>query len=151
MLRDGTCAYLWTDDARYRPNPLRAGRGSGAAGPAGRGAARRTFSRGGQLPGAATCRWRLACCAAWRHRRSPFGRLVLVSGPEALFADRAVEALLQQMRSEAPDVEVSEIEAARLDSGKLAEITSPSLFSSQRAAVITELENLAPRSSMSIW
>jgi DNA polymerase-3 subunit delta len=48
------------------------------------------------------------------------------------------------MRSEAPDVEVSEIEAARLDPGKLAEITSPSLFSSRRAAVITELEDLAP-------
>ena len=76
--------------------------------------------------------------------RSPFGRLVLVSGPEALFADRAVEALRQQMRSEVPGVEVSEIEAARLDSGKLVEITGPSLFSSQRAAVITELENLPP-------
>ena len=76
--------------------------------------------------------------------RSAFGRLVLISGPEALFADRAVEALCLQMRSEAPDVEVSEIEAARLDSGKLAEITSPSLFSSHRAAVITELEDLAP-------
>jgi DNA polymerase III subunit delta len=76
--------------------------------------------------------------------RSPFGRLVLISGPEALLADRAVEALCHQMRSEAPDVEVSEIEAARLDPGKLAEITSPSLFSSRRAAVITELEDLAP-------
>jgi DNA polymerase III subunit delta len=76
--------------------------------------------------------------------RSPFGRLILVSGPEALFADRAVEALCHQMRSEAPDVEVSEIEAARLDPGKLAEITGPSLFSSRRAAVITELEDLAP-------
>src|SRR5215204_7215668 len=75
--------------------------------------------------------------------KSPFGRLILISGPEALFADRAVEALRQQMRSEAPDVEVSEIEAARLDSGKLAEITSPSLFSSRRAAVITELEDLS--------
>ena len=49
--------------------------------------------------------------------RSPFGRLILVSGPEALFADRAVEALCHQMRSEAPDVEVSEIEAGRLDTG----------------------------------
>jgi DNA polymerase III subunit delta len=76
--------------------------------------------------------------------KSPFGRLILISGPEALFADRAVEALCHQMRSEWPDVEVSEIEAARLDPGKLAEITSPSLFSSRRAAVITELEDLAP-------
>jgi DNA polymerase III subunit delta len=84
----------------------------------------------------------MLCCVA--AARSPFGRLVLVSGPEGLFADRAVAALQQQMRSEAPDVEVSEIEAARLDAGKLAEVTSPSLFASRRAAVITELENLAP-------
>ena len=55
----------------------------------------------------------MLCCVA--AARSPFGRLVLVSGPEALFADRAVAALLLQMRSEAPDVEISEIEAARLD------------------------------------
>jgi DNA polymerase III subunit delta len=84
----------------------------------------------------------MLCCVA--AARSPFGRLVLLSGPEALFADRAVAALEQQMRSEAPDVEVSEIEASRLDAGKLAELTSPSLFASRRAVVITELENLAP-------
>jgi DNA polymerase-3 subunit delta len=84
----------------------------------------------------------MLCCVA--ASRSPFGRLVLISGPEALFADRAVDALRQQMRSEAPDVDVSEIEAARLDSGKLAEIISPSLFSSRRAVVIAELEDLAP-------
>jgi hypothetical protein len=41
-------------------------------------------------------------------------------------------------------VEISEIEAARLDAGKLAEITSPSLFSSRRAAVVNDLETLAP-------
>ncbi|HKN43623.1 MAG TPA: DNA polymerase III subunit delta, partial [Propionibacteriaceae bacterium] len=48
------------------------------------------------------------------------------------------------MRSETPDVEISEIEAPRLDQGKLVEITSPSLFSSRRAVVIHELENLPP-------
>ena len=74
--------------------------------------------------------------------KSPFGRLVLVNGPEALLADRAVDGLCRRMRSESPGVEISEIEAARLDAGKLAEITSPSLFSSRRAAVISDLENL---------
>ena len=48
------------------------------------------------------------------------------------------------MRSEAPEVEISEIEAARLDRGTLVEITGPSLFSSRRAAVIYELENVNP-------
>ena len=49
----------------------------------------------------------MLCCVV--ASKSPFGRLVLVSGPESLFADRAVGALSQQMRSETPDVEISEI------------------------------------------
>jgi DNA polymerase III subunit delta len=84
----------------------------------------------------------MLCCVV--AAKSPFGRLALVSGPESLLADRAVASLLKSMRSESPDVEISEIEAAGLDRGKLAEITSPSLFSSRRAAVINDLENLAP-------
>lgn len=77
-------------------------------------------------------------------RGSPFGRVVLVSGPESLLADRAVEALLSQVRREAPEVEVNEIEAVRLDGSRLAEITSASLFSARRAAVLTDLANLDP-------
>jgi DNA polymerase-3 subunit delta len=83
----------------------------------------------------------LSCVVA---AKSPFGRLVLVSGQEPLLTERAVASLLQSMRSESPDVEISEIEAVRLDARRLAEITSPSLFSSRRAAVINDLENLAP-------
>jgi DNA polymerase-3 subunit delta len=82
----------------------------------------------------------MLCCVA--ASKSPFGQLVLISGQEALLVDRAVDGLRQRMRAESPDVELSEIEAARLDVGKLAEITSPSLFSSRRAAVINDLENL---------
>ena len=63
--------------------------------------------------------------------KSPFGRLILVSGPEGLLIDRAVADLCLQMRYVAPEVEISEIEAARLDRGTLVEITGPSLFSSQ--------------------
>jgi DNA polymerase-3 subunit delta len=74
--------------------------------------------------------------------KSPFGRVILVSGPEALLADRAVQGILSRLRTEAPEVEISVIEAPRLDGQKLAEITSPSLFSTLRAAVITELANL---------
>jgi DNA polymerase III subunit delta len=84
----------------------------------------------------------MLCCVVAAN--SPFGRLVLISGPEALLTERAVTALVHSMRSEWPDVEISEIEAARLDRGKLAEITSPSLFSTHRAAVINDLENLDP-------
>ena len=68
--------------------------------------------------------------------------MTLVSGPEGLLADRAVAAVRRQILIEAPAAEVTEIEAVRLDGRKLAEITSASLFSSQRAAVITNLAEL---------
>jgi DNA polymerase-3 subunit delta len=77
-------------------------------------------------------------------RRSPFGRVVLVSGPETLLADRAVEGLRAQIRAEAPEAELSEIEAARLDAAKLAEVTNPSLFADRRGAVVTDLASLPP-------
>lgn len=76
--------------------------------------------------------------------KSPFGRVILVSGPESLLAERAVGDVLQRVRTEAPAVEISSMEAVRLDGQKLAEITSPSLFSNERAAVITDLANLPP-------
>ncbi|MDX6322976.1 MAG: polymerase subunit delta, partial [Propionibacteriaceae bacterium] len=70
--------------------------------------------------------------------------MTLVSGPESLLADRAVQRLLAELRRSDPAIEISEIEAIRLDPGKLAEMTSASLFSSQRAAVIWDLANLPP-------
>jgi DNA polymerase-3 subunit delta len=88
------------------------------------------------------CRRGLACLAAVAAQKSPFGRMTLISGPEGLLADRAVTALRRQILSEAPAAELTEIEAGRLDGGKLAEITSASLFSNQRAAVITNLAEL---------
>lgn len=51
----------------------------------------------------------MLCCVA--ASKSPFGRLSLVIGPEGLLADRAVDALCQQMRSVSPEVEITEIEA----------------------------------------
>ena len=74
--------------------------------------------------------------------KSPFGRVILVSGPESLLAERAASSILERLRVEAPEVEISTIEASRLDGSKLAEITSPSLFSTRRAAVVTDLASL---------
>ena len=58
--------------------------------------------------------------------KSPFGRVILVSGPESLLAERAASSILERLRAEAPEVEISTVEASRLDGSKLAEITSPS-------------------------
>lgn len=74
---------------------------------------------------------------------SPFGRVILITGPEALLAERAVRDIVTRLRAEAPGVELSVVEAPRLDGQKLAEITSPSLFSTLRAAVVTDLANLS--------
>lgn len=63
-------------------------------------------------------------------------------GPETLLAERAVEAAIRRVRAEDPATEIASLEAGRLDQGTLTEITGASLFSSKRAAVITELGEL---------
>jgi DNA polymerase-3 subunit delta len=75
-------------------------------------------------------------------RPSPFGRVTLVSGPEGLLADRAVTALLAEIRRESPEAEVTRTEADRLDPSRFAEMTSASLFAVRRAAVVSDLANL---------
>lgn len=74
--------------------------------------------------------------------QNPFGRAVLVNGPESLLADRAVASLVAAARAAAAGVEIVEVEASRLEGMRLAEITSASLFSSSRVAVITDLAAL---------
>ncbi len=75
-------------------------------------------------------------------RTSPFGRVTLVSGPESLLADRAVATLLEQIREESPEAEISRTEADRLDAGRFAEMTGASLFAVRRAAVVSDLAAL---------
>ena len=76
-------------------------------------------------------------------QQSPYGRVILVSGPEELLADRAVEAVIAHARGEDTGVEVVEVEAVRLDAAGLVELTGQSLFSSRRVAVVTDLAELA--------
>ena len=59
-----------------------------------------------------------------------------------MLAERAVEGAIRRIRAEDPLTEVSSVEAHRLDLGTFAEITGASLFSSRRAAVITDLAEL---------
>lgn len=75
--------------------------------------------------------------------RSAVPSTLLVTGPESLLADRAVADVLAKARAAAPELEVTEVEAVRLDQGRLAELASPSLFSSSRAAVIRNLSELS--------
>jgi DNA polymerase-3 subunit delta len=68
-----------------------------------------------------------------------FGQTTLISGPEGLLADRAVEQRLAAARREDAAVEIADVEGGSLDAGSLAEITGASLFSSRRVAVIRDV------------
>ena len=73
-----------------------------------------------------------------------FGRVVLVSGPEALLAERAVERLTSQALAERPAASVTKAEGGDLDAGGLAEVTGGSLFAEESVVVITAISDLDP-------
>jgi DNA polymerase-3 subunit delta len=68
--------------------------------------------------------------------------VVVVSGPEALLADRTVDQMVSRARSEDAAVDVSDIDAVRLDPAMLLELSGQSLFSSRRVTVIRDLAEL---------
>lgn len=65
--------------------------------------------------------------------------LVLVTGTEALLAERAVDRIITQARLADPDVEVTRIEGAGYQPGQLRVATSPSLFDEARVVVLADL------------
>lgn len=73
-----------------------------------------------------------------------FGRVVLVSGPEALLAERAVERLVRRALAERPAASVTKVEAGDLDAGGLAEVTGGSLFAEESVVVVQQLSDLDP-------
>ncbi len=73
-----------------------------------------------------------------------FGRVVLVSGPEALVAERVVDAHVRAALTERPQAQVLRLSAVGLDAGALTEATGGSLFASDSVVVVTELSELDP-------
>lgn len=74
----------------------------------------------------------------------PFGTVTLIQGPEGLLAERAVQSLLDRAAAETPEATISRVLAGDLDRGRLAVITSASLFSTSAIAVIEQLAELPP-------
>lgn len=66
--------------------------------------------------------------------------LVLVTGPEGLLAERAVDRVVELSRSTDPEVEVTHLDAAGYEPGRLGVATSPSLFGESRVVVLEGLE-----------
>ena len=71
-----------------------------------------------------------------------FGKILLISGNEEFLADRTRARAVAAVTGEQPECEVANASAAGLAPGELAGLTSPSLFSTSSALVLTELESL---------
>ena len=67
--------------------------------------------------------------------------VTLVTGGEALLADRAVTAVETAARARDAEVEVTDVAAGDLAAGALAELTSPSLFAASRVLVVRDLQD----------
>lgn len=73
---------------------------------------------------------------------SPFGRTLLVTGPESLLAERAAAAWVERATAERPDAAITRLVAGELDAGALAEAAGGSLFASSTVVVLTDLAEL---------
>ena len=66
--------------------------------------------------------------------------LVLISGPEAVIADRALSTTLDELRASAPDLEVIRLAAETYEAGALGMHASPSLFGGEKCIVVADLD-----------
>lgn len=65
---------------------------------------------------------------------------VLVSGPEAVLAERGLAQTLDELRVGAPDLEVIAVTAGAYEAGELVLHTSPSLFGGAKCVVVHDLD-----------
>jgi DNA polymerase-3 subunit delta len=70
------------------------------------------------------------------------GTTTLVTGAEEFLAERAITRARQAVRAHDADADVTELDAASLGGGAIAEIASPSLFATVRLVVVRSLEDL---------
>lgn len=67
-------------------------------------------------------------------------RVVLITGPEDLLAERATRLLRDTLRLEDPSLEISDLEADAYAPGQLLTLASPSLFAEPRLIRVTGVE-----------
>ncbi len=66
--------------------------------------------------------------------------VVLVSGPEAFLADRAIRTLRDLLKAEDPSLEIHDLEADQYSPGELITLASPSLFNEPRLIRVVNVE-----------
>jgi DNA polymerase-3 subunit delta len=81
--------------------------------------------------------------SAGRGRLAPVSvpPFVLITGPEGLLAERALAAVLAELRHTEPDVETIRVAATAYESGVLAHHASPSLFGGAKAVVVEDFDD----------
>jgi DNA polymerase-3 subunit delta len=65
---------------------------------------------------------------------------VLIAGPEAVIAERALASTLDELRVSAPDLEVVRLSAATYEPGALGMHAAPSLFGGAKCLVVEDLD-----------
>jgi DNA polymerase III subunit delta len=82
--------------------------------------------------------WQAGPVTATPTRRVP--PLVLISGPEAVIAERALSATLDELREGTADLELVRLTAATYEAGSLGVQASPSLFGGDKCIVVEDLD-----------
>jgi DNA polymerase III, delta subunit len=68
------------------------------------------------------------------------GPVILVSGPEAFLADKAIRVLHERLQTASPELEYVEVDSPSAGSGDLLQAVSPSLFGEPRLVVVWGLK-----------
>jgi DNA polymerase-3 subunit delta len=68
--------------------------------------------------------------------------VTLIVGEEELLADRAISEIVAAVRTNDPEIEVVELSPATMEPGRLAELTSPSLFGGGKVLVVRSAQDL---------
>src|SRR5690606_2893613 len=106
-----------------------------------------------EVPGGAFAHGRLAAwdggafrcarpVAAWHSAGMPADPLTLIVGDEELLAERAVGEVIAAARADDRETEVIDLTPENLEAGRLAELTSPSLFVGGKVLVLRSAEDL---------
>lgn len=74
---------------------------------------------------------------------SAFGKILLITGNAEFLSERTRRRAVQAISAEQPECEIAEVLGSALSPGELASLTSPSLFCSASAVVISDVQDLA--------
>jgi DNA polymerase-3 subunit delta len=85
-----------------------------------------------------------------RNGQEPLSPVTLVTGPETLLAERAIQSVRDAARARDPNSEITETAAAVLAPAELAELTSPSLFATRRVVVVHDVQDVGDVASRAL-